>query len=242
MGFGLDQRFWAAQIPAVTATHSFVTFDNRGVGRSDGEQISTIEDMAGDAIALLDHLDIGGAVLFGLSMGGAIAQTIALDHPERVSALVLACTWARPIEFMRRQSALAELVINAGGPAALVDSTLVRMFTPKFFEVGGEFIDRMVAALLAEGGPELGRPEILLAQLGAVDKHDVLSRLGDIRVPTLVLGGKVDMMVPYFAQEEIAGAIPGAELATFETGHGCMIEEMDAFNARVSEFLGGLET
>ncbi|MGH2703179.1 MAG: alpha/beta hydrolase, partial [Actinomycetota bacterium] len=167
-------------------------------------------------------------------------QTIALDYPERVSALLLGCTWARPIEFMRRQSALAELMIRSGDPTAVVDASLVRMFSPPFFEVGGEVIDRMVGAMFAEGGPEPGRPEVLLAQLGAVDKHDVLSRLGEIGVPTLVLGARMDMMVPYFAQEEIAAAIPGAELATFETGHGFTIEEMDAVNSRVSEFLGGL--
>lgn len=240
MGFALDQRFWAAQIPAVTATHGFVTYDHRGIGRSNGEPAATIEALAHDAYRLLDHLEIEQAVLFGVSMGGAVAQRLVLDHPERVSALILAVTWARPIEFMRRQDALAHLLIGAGGVEALIDSTLVRMFTPGFFEVGRDAVDRMLETFFADNGPELARPEVLLAQLEAINAHDVMAELEMIAVPTLVLGAKMDMMVPYFASQEIAAAIPQAELATFETGHGCMIEEMQEFNEAVGRFLSKL--
>src|SRR5688500_9091256 len=110
MGFALDQRFWASQIPAVTATHRFITFDNRAVGRSTGTPPTSIEEMADDAVALLDHLEIEKTVVFGLSMGGTIAQHLVLDHPGRVSALILGVTWARPLEFMRRQSDLGRLI------------------------------------------------------------------------------------------------------------------------------------
>ncbi len=240
MGFALDQRYWASQIPAITPTHTFITFDNRGIGRSTGPAPTSMEEMAADAISLLDHLEIDKAVVFGVSMGGGVAQQLALDHPERVSALVLGITWARPIEFMRRQSDLARVMLEVGGIEQFVQVTLVRMFTPRFFEAAGEVLDQMVAALFAETGPEAARPDVLAAQLDAVDKHDVLARLGEISVPTLVLGAKMDMMVPGFASEEIAAAIPGAELAMFETGHGCMVEEMDAFNTRLAQFLESL--
>jgi pimeloyl-ACP methyl ester carboxylesterase len=98
----------------------------------------------------------------------------------------------------------------------------------------------MVAAFLSDTGPEAVEAETLLAQMDAIDKHDVAAQLGSISVPTLVLGGRRDIMVPGFASEELAAAIPGAELTMFETGHGCMIEEMEPFNARVSQFLSGL--
>lgn len=238
MGFGLDQRFWAGQIPTITATNTFLTFDNRGTGRSSGEPSTTIDAMADDAVRLLDHLEIGKAVVFGASMGGAIAQRLALDHPDRVAALVLAVTWARPIEFMRRQETLARTVIRGGGPEALVDATLVRMFTPRFFEVGADAIDQMMRAFETESGAEmLASESVLEAQLDAIAKHDALAELARIDCPALVAGGRMDMMVPYFASEEIAAAIPGAELATFESGHALMFEEMDAFNARLAEFL-----
>lgn len=240
MGFALDQRYWAAQIPAVTATHRFVTFDNRGVGRSTGEPSVPLETMAGDAVRLLDHLGIEKAVVFGLSMGGTIAQHVVLDHPGRVSALVLGVTWARPLEFMRRQDDIARVLVEARGPEWLMEIALLRMFTPKFFEMGAQALDRMMRALNAPGAPAGPAGGTLLAQIDALTKHDVLARLGEVRCPALVVGGKMDMMVPGFASEEIAAAIPGAELTMFETGHGCMIEEMAAFNERVSRFLGGL--
>jgi pimeloyl-ACP methyl ester carboxylesterase len=240
MGFALDQRYWAAQIPAVTATHRFVTFDNRGVGRSTGDASVPLETMADDAVRLLDFLGIEKAVVFGLSMGGTIAQHLVLEHPERASALILGVTWARPLEFMRRQDDVARVLVEARGEQALFEVSLLRMFTPRFFEMGAEALDRMVRALNAPGAPAGPTAATLLAQIDALTKHDVLGRLGEIDCPTLVMGGKMDMMVPGFASEEIAAAIPGAELTMFETGHGCMIEEMADFNARVSTFLAGL--
>jgi pimeloyl-ACP methyl ester carboxylesterase len=237
MGFGLDQRFWASQIAAVTETHEFITFDNRGVGRSRGPLIATIEDMVDDTVRLLDHLEIESCVVYGTSMGGAIAQQLTLEHPERVSGLVLAVTWARPIEFMRRQHLVARALIETGGPELLVESTLVRMFTPAFFEMGAEVLDQMVKAFMADSGPDVPRPEVLLAQMEAIDKHDVLGRLPAITVPTLVIGSRTDMIVPYFGSEEIAAAIEGAELVTLESGHGSMIEEMPAYNAALQTFL-----
>ena len=237
MGFALDQRFWALQVPVVTETHEFITFDNRGIGRSTGPLISTLEDMAEDTIQLLDHLEVERCVVYGESMGGAIAQHLVLDHPERVSALILAVTWARPIEFMRRQHAVARALIRAGGPDLLVESSLIRMFTPAFFEMDTEVLDQMIKAVMAETGPDLAPDEVLLAQLDAIDKHDVLDRLGEIGVPTLVVGARNDMMVPYFGSTEIAEAVPSAELVTLATGHASMVEEMPAFNAALHAFL-----
>ena len=241
MGFALDQRFWAAQIPAVTPYGRFITFDNRGTGRSTGELITSIDQMADDAVRLLDHLEIDKTVVFGVSMGGTIAQRIALDHPDRLSALILGITWARPLEYMRRQDHLANLLADAAGPAELIDSSLIRMFTPRFFEMGQEAVDRMVAAFFTDSGPGLPATEVLKAQLDALGKHDVLHELHKIDVPTLVFGGKMDMMVPGFASEEIAQAIPGSQLVMLETGHGSGVEEMEAFNGAVSGFLKALQ-
>lgn len=242
MGFALDARFWAAQVPAVTESRRFITYDNRGVGRSGGPPVSAIAEMAGDAVRVLEAAGVDKAIVFGQSMGGAVAQQLALQHPELVEALVLAVTWARPMEFMRRQNDVARFLISRGEPMTLTEATLVRMFTPSFFEVGHDMIDQIVASFTPQGGPELPDREVLLAQLEAIDAHDTLGRLGEISCPTLVLGGRMDMMVPGFASEEIAAAVPGAELVMFETGHACMLEEMDTFNARVSSFLASLPT
>lgn len=235
MGFGLDQRFWGAQIPAVMKTHRFITYDNRGVGRSTGSVAATIDELAHDAPRLLDHLRIERTVVLGASMGGAIAQRLALDHPERVSAAILAVTWARPLEFTRRQHALAASILKSEGADGLAEASLLWMFTPGFFEKGHEAIDSFVAAQSAED--EARNPEALLAQLDAIEAHDVLGELPRLTCPTLVIGGKMDMLAPAFASEEIAAAIPGAELELLETGHGLLLEEMDRVNARIHAFL-----
>lgn len=237
MGFALDQRYWAMQVQGVTKTHRFITFDNRGIGRSTGEPVTSIKEMADDAVRLLDHLGIEKTVVFGLSMGGAISQRIAVDHPDRVSALILGITCARPIEFMRRQHEIARFVINNGGPQVLFEASLVRMFTPEFFEVGRDVVDQMVKASIS--GEQVSGA-VLLGQLDALDGHDVLHELPRISVPTLVIGAKMDQMMPAFASREIAEAIPGARLVMFETGHGCSVEEMERFNATVHDFLAGL--
>jgi aminoacrylate hydrolase len=240
MGLGLDQRFWAGQIPTVTESRTFVTFDNRGTGRSSGPLQSSIREMSEDCVKLLDHLECESATVLGVSMGGAIAQELTLQHPDRISALVLAMTWARPIEFMRRQSELARWISSAGGAEAAFEATIVRMFTPKFFEIGREAIDQMLRAFAPASAPEMTSPEVLGAQLDAVDSHDAIGRLPQIGCPTLVVAGQMDMIVPFFASEEIAAAIPGAKLVALETGHGMLVEEMDAFNAVLRDFL--LET
>lgn len=241
MGFALDLRYWAGQVPAVSEGNTFIVFDNRGVGRSSRHPATSIDEMADDAIRLLDHLEIDKAVVLGASMGGAIAQRVVLDHPDRVSGLVLAITFARPIEYTRRLGVLGRMLVDGIGMDAFVDASLMWMFTPQFFEMGREAIDQLVATFMAPGAPEMPAPEAIGAQLDAIEKHDVVADLHRVSCPTLVIGGRRDIMVPGFASEEIAAAIPGAELDMFETGHALMIEEMDRFNSRLRSFLDGLD-
>lgn len=236
MGFSFDKRFWSSQVGAVTPTHRFITFDNRGIGRSRGPLIATIDEMANDTVRLMDHLEIDQAVVFGMSMGGTIAQRLALDHPDRVRALILAVTWSRPIEYMRRQHDVVRKILGIA-PDELLMASLLKMFTPRFFELGPETIDQIVKVVSSEGPLSSQAKEVLVAQLDAIDKFDALGELGAVRCPSLVIGGKLDMMAPAFACEEIAAAIDGAELVMLETGHGCMIEEMEEFNGVVHGFL-----
>lgn len=237
MGFAIDQRFWAAQVPAVSATNRFITFDNRGVGRSTGIPPDSIEQMAEDTLRLMDELEIGDAIIFGASMGGTIAQKIALDHPERVKALILAVTFARPIEYMRREQSVAKAIFEKADYDTFLEGSLLHLFSPSFFEMGSETIDRMVRAFYAEGGPDPAGTDMLTAQIDAMAKFDVLDELGRIEVPTLVIGATLDMMVPFFAAEEIAKAIPNARFEALEGGHGIMVEQMQPFNDLVQQFL-----
>jgi pimeloyl-ACP methyl ester carboxylesterase len=141
---------------------------------------------------------------------------------------------------MRRQHRFARFVLEHGGVREMTEASLIRMFTPKFFEVGQENVDRMLAALFVEGEEGPAGPDVLRGQLDAIEKHDVLVDLKDVSVPTLVIGAKMDQIVPGLASEEIAATIPGAELVMLETGHGSGVEEMEAFNTAVSTFLNRL--
>jgi aminoacrylate hydrolase len=236
MGFALDARFWAAQIPPVTKNNRFITFDNRGVGRSTGHLASTMDELADDAYRLLEYLEIDRAVIMGLSMGSAVAQRLVLDHPDLASGLILGMTFARPMEFMRRQHQLSRELIGALGSEALMQASLIRLFTPPFFEMGREMVDRIVASFLVDDSV-IPSSELLISQLDALDKHDTLAELPSIKCPTLVLGAKMDQMVPYIGSVEVAQAIPNAKLVTFETGHACSIEEMELFNRSLEDFL-----
>lgn len=237
MGFGLDQRYWSAQIPAVTAANEFITLDNRGTGRSSGSPVASIGAMADDAIRLLDHLGLQRAALLGVSMGGAIAQRMALDHGDRIEALVLVATWARPLEFMRRQATLIRRLVAGDDARSLAEASLVWMFSPRFFESNPEVIALVERSFAAESPRPVGR-QVLLAQLEAIGQHDVIDQLGSISCRTLVVGGRFDMVVPGFASREIAAAIPGARLEMLDAGHGLMIEELESFNALIKGWLG----
>lgn len=237
MGFGLDSRYWAAQVPAVAERNTFITFDNRGTGRTEGDLPSTIDEMADDALRLMDHLEIEQASIFGVSMGGAIAQRLVLDHPERVRSLILGMTFARPIEYMRLRHDVAKHLVAAVDPMDFMRAAMLWMFTPRFFEIGEEAIERLISSFAGPGAPEPASQAALATQMDALHKHDALADLPKIQCPTLVFGGKADIMVPYFAQEEIAGAIPGAEFVSFETGHGLMLEELDSCNRMIRDFL-----
>lgn len=242
MGFGADHRLWAAQIPAIAKDHRFILFDNRGAGRSSGKPADSIALMAEDAVGLLDHLDIDRAAVFGISMGGAIAQRLVLDHPERVSALILALTFARPLEFMRRQWEWGRAVL--GGmeytPELFIKWAMLRMFTARFFELAGDFADQIMEAYATDNGAAPPGLELLLGQIDAIAGHNTLAELPSITCPTLVLGAKQDQMVPFIGSEEIAAAIPHAEFTAFETGHGAPVEEMQAFNDRILVWLNSL--
>lgn len=237
MGFALDQRFWAGQIPTITEHHRFITFDNRSIGRTSGPIAHTIDEMADDAYRLLRHLEIDRAIVLGLSMGGTIAQRLTLDHPEVVAAAMFGITWARPIEFMRRQHNVTRRFLETSELSQddFVDASLIRMFTPRFFEIGRDTIDQLVRSFIAAGTePDT---DVLMAQLEALDKHDALGELGRIECPVLVVGGRMDQMAPGFASEEIAAAIPGARLEMFDTGHGLTVEEMERFNGLLRDWL-----
>jgi 3-oxoadipate enol-lactonase len=231
MGLGADTRGWAMQMPAFAEKYRVIAFDNRGVGKSSVPPPPyTTEQMARDALAVLDAEEIGRAHVLGVSLGGTIAQELILTAPERVRSLALGSTWAGPSEWRSRVRTVQLGILRTEGVEALVRLRALFIFSPPMFEKAPQmmdFIEKTMAETPLEG---------YLHQLDAAEAHDARARLGTINAPTLVLTGRRDILVPPELSVEIASLVPGAELVEFETAHAIQLEESALFNETVLAF------
>jgi 3-oxoadipate enol-lactonase len=230
---GTDYGVWAAQVAALRHRLKIVRYDIRGHGHSGVSATAvTIEHLADDLLALLDHLHIARTYLCGLSLGGVIAQWLAIHHPERVSRAVFANTAAR-IGSVDSWSARIELV-QQGGMAAVRELILSRFFSPTFRahhpEVTGTF-----GAMIEATNP-LG----YVAACAALRDADLRPLLSSIRVPSLIVVGELDQSTPPSQSEELYAAIGGSELVVLpEASHLSNVEQPEAFNTRLLRFLDG---
>lgn len=247
MGLGMDKRGWLLQIPFFANSFKTIAFDNRGVGKSDVPPGPyTTAEMADDAASLLQALDIPRAHVVGISMGGMIAQQLALRHPELVEKLVLVCTYCAVDEAVARVSRqLTEKILGAGkswedaDPSALsLEKILYAMmdvvFTPQFLTQNRPLIEGFYQEILNEK-PSL---EGFFYQLAATQAHNTCDQLSAIRQPTLILHGREDALIPCSAAQVLHEKIPGSELTLLEgTGHGLNFEKPQEFNSLVAGFL-----
>ena len=237
MGFGGDHLAWGFQVPAFASRHRVIAFDNRGVGQSGApDHPYTTRMMADDTVRLMDALGIDRAHVLGVSMGGMIAQEIALSYPGRVRTLQLHCTCARPDAYLRALvSAWRQIRISLDREQALRTIALW-LFAARTYDERPEFVETLLQNALANPYPQSLTG--FLRQGDAVSAHDTRERLGAIRCPTLVSVAEDDVLVPPRFSRELAGAIPGAELRTIAgAGHVYFWETPDEFNAKCLEFL-----
>jgi pimeloyl-ACP methyl ester carboxylesterase len=237
MGFGGDHLAWAFQTPVFAERFRVIAFDNRGAGQSDVPDVPyTTRLMADDAVGLLDALDIQRAHVLGVSMGGMIAQEIALAHRERVRTLQLHCTLARADHYMR---ALIDAWRTVRAKTSLEEwmrIVALWLFSPVTFADRPQFVETIIQTGITNPYPFTSTG--FLRQGDAVRSHDALDRLGTLRVPTLVSVADDDILVPPRFSHELARAVPGATLRTFDrSGHCYFWERPDAFNAMCLEFL-----
>lgn len=234
-GLGADSRGWFAQRPAIGLRYRGITFDNRGVGRS-AKPVGPydLEQMAADAVAVLDAAGHESAHVIGASMGGVIAQIMAVRHPQRVRSLVLACTACRHLGWRR------ELLEDW---AATAQAQGMRVFANRSMRwlVGPRSLRRFWPAFGALTPLAMSAPtHSFVSQVNAIlDMDDsVRGLLHTVAVPTFVLVGSQDILTPQADAEEIAELIPDAELAVVQGGaHGFMVENFWEFNRLVQEFL-----
>jgi 3-oxoadipate enol-lactonase len=235
-GLGADKHGWDMQRLALALQYRVIALDNRGAGRSDkpfGHY--SLEQMANDAIAVLDQVGIEKAHIVGASMGGAITQIIGLRYPERVMSLTLACTACRNLPWRRELLQGWATHATERGMGAMASEAARWVIGPRSFR-------RLLPAFGWLGPLAMGRtPHAFVSQVNAIlDIDDSMSdQLIDVMVPTLVLVGNQDILTPRGDSEEIADRMPNAELVVISgAAHGFMVEHATTFNRVLLEFLG----
>lgn len=190
----------------------------------------TTKDMADDLAAIMDKLGIESAHIFGVSQGGMIAQQMAIRHPERVKSLVLAVTAPRPTELMKESLSAWLDMAGRGDYKGIMLDTAERSYTGAYLERG-----RKLNNILALAKPKDYTRFRILCE--SCLEHDAYEDLKKINCPVLVIGADRDRVLGGEASEEIASAIPGAELYMYEGYSHGVYEQAKDFNNRVLEFL-----
>ena len=238
---GLSENvYWwdAPMIDELSKHFKTVIFDNRGVGRSDAlEGDLTIEIMAVDALGLMDALDINQAHILGHSMGGMIAQELALKFPERIKKLVLCSTSCggskATMSSIETQKLLTKLSFK-GHTRELVERAMPHIFTKRFMDENPEFMEKKVDdILIIPTGPITFK-----AQVGAWMRYNSYRKLKEINLPTIIMHGTQDILVPPSNGDLLAAKIPNAELVSFDSNaHLIHTEEPTKFNEVLLKFL-----
>jgi 3-oxoadipate enol-lactonase len=243
MGLGGTKEAWRLQTRAFKRHYQVITFDNRGMGWPPGEQGAfTVEVMAGDTIALLDHLGVASAHILGYSLGGLVAQEIAIRHPERVRKLILTSTVAPGAEMDPSLSSIPKaLGLGTGDTPPDLEGVDLNTVLPLVMELSfNRWYYRIMIRFLAR---RLGMHmqvglDGMAAQLVAAASANTLERLDSIQAPTLVLTGAGDRLVDPSASRVLASRIPHAKLVMVEGGsHAFAIEMRRRFNREVLNFL-----
>ena len=234
-GLGTDKHGWDLQRMALALRYRVVALDNRGAGRSDkpfGHY--SIEQMADDAMSVLDDAGIERAHIVGASMGGAITQYVGIKYPERTISLTLACTACRNSQWRKDLLQSWATTANERGMGAMAAEAARWVIGPRSFR-------RVLPAVGWLGPLARGRSAHAFAsQVKAIlDVDDsVAGELANITVPTLVLVGNQDILTPRGDSEELAERIPTAELVVISgAAHGFMVEHASTFNRVLLDFL-----
>ncbi|MBM3141625.1 MAG: alpha/beta fold hydrolase [Chloroflexi bacterium] len=222
MGYGQYSAHWSPLIPPLSQEYRVISFDNRGTGRSDKPDIPyTIKMMADDAKGLLEAIGVDSAHVFGISMGGMIAQEFALNHPDKLRSLILGCTQCGGTKaILANQEALAFLFSPEMAKLSVEErarETAPWLWTQEFIAKHPEAVELYVAVTSKYPTPTHG----YACQAQAMMGHDTYERLPQIAVPTLVIAGSADRLIPAENSRVLASRIPNAELVILENaGHG----------------------
>ncbi len=237
MGFGADGSLWEKHVAEYEKHFTCILIDNRGVGRS-GQPNGpyTTAGMAGDAIAVMDHAGIGKARVAGISMGGAIAQELAINFKDRVRSLALISTWSRFNNYARTVYENLKKLRVTSKPEDFMELLQLWIFAPPYYESGMK--DLRAGQISAAANPSLQSQAGFEGQLDACIHHDTVSRLKEINVPTLITVGGMDIFTPPAFSDVLHDGIANSVLVSFPLGgHVHHWEDLERFNKLTTEFL-----
>jgi len=228
-------RSWAPQVPFFSRHYRVITYDQRGTGASDRLQRSfSVDGMAADVIALLDALGIERVRLVGQSTGGAIGQTLAVLHPQRLARMAIYATWTWCDPWFRRLFEARRLMYQQAGSELHARFHPLWLYSPQFVNSHDAEIEEEMRRSVA-GAPPV---EVSIGRIDAIMAFDRRADLHRITTPTLVMAARDDYITPAYHAEALAKAIPGAELELVEHGgHSLSKTRADLFNERVLKFL-----
>jgi pimeloyl-ACP methyl ester carboxylesterase len=239
IGYGSNSGHWFVILPHLAGRFKVIISDNRGTGRSDKPDIPyTAEMMTGDAIALLDAAGVGAAHVFGISMGGMIAQELVLRHPGRVKKLILGCTTCGGPHAVKSSPESAAFLFDPER-AKLSDeeralSTVPWLWNEDFIAKHPEAVKRYVTTTTQYPTPVHG----YMSQANFILSLDTYDRLPQIKAPTLVLTGARDRIIQPENSKILASRIPGAELVIFEqAGHQFISDTAEESSEKIIQFL-----
>jgi 3-oxoadipate enol-lactonase len=239
MGLGGDISRWFRIIPILSQRYQVIAFDNRGIGQSDKPDIPyTMEMMANDIAGLLKALGIDTAHIFGISMGGMIAQHFVLRYPKMVTSLILGCT----------RCGGPHSIYENEGASRVLDPELTRTLTAE--QRTREMLPFLWSQEFIANNPDIVKEQIELGashpidpvgytrQKQAADGHNTYERLPEIKVPTLVITGEADRLIPSENSRILASRIPGAKLVLIKkAGHGFYSEATDETCGTIMDFM-----
>jgi 3-oxoadipate enol-lactonase len=232
-GFPLSRGAWSKQVDSFKLRHRVITPDLRGFGESESSTgIVSMNRFAEDIHALLQHLDAGPVILAGHSMGGYVALAYANAYPKSLRGLLLVGTKAGTdsSEAAAARHVTAEKV-RADGPSVVIEA-----MAPKMLAIGNA--DESMAASVRGFMKDASTEGVIGALLGMAERPDESDRLELIRVPTLVIAGSDDIVIPPSESETMAKSIPEAHLVIIpKAGHLVAYEQPDAFNEAVRNWL-----
>jgi len=233
-GLNGDLTGWSLVVPELAQHYRTVALDVRGHGgTSKPDQPYSIKGFSEDLFEFLEKMRIPRAHLLGLSMGGAIAQQFALDHPEKVRSLVLVSTFSHVDPGAREAFQGLKKSLARGGYPAFFDEVLKLAFTPRFIAANPGPI-----AQLREKRIQINSPVAIGRATDACLAFDLKERISAITVPTLVVSGREDVFTPLHLAEQIHRSIRGSEWKVLEgTGHALYIEKAPEMAEAVLEFL-----